>query len=115
MGRRLLFQFVKEFLKNTWRLKNEFMMKPYGERMYSFKFVSDEDRSKVLEIGCIHIASQLFVLIPWQLFMEAELEEIKTIPIWIIVKRFPIGLWDDKGFSVVVNAVGNPLFTDKLT
>lgn len=44
-----------------------------------------------------------------------ELEEIKTIPIWVIFKHFPMELWDEEGFYVVRSAVGNPLFTDTLT
>lgn len=44
-----------------------------------YVFVSEEDREKVLETGCCHVASQLFVVRPWQLFVEAELEAIRTI------------------------------------
>lgn len=69
---------------------------------------------KVLEIGCIHIESQVFVVWPWHLFVKTELEEMKTIPIWVIFKRFPMELWDEERFSVVRNTVGNPLFTDTL-
>lgn len=115
VGRRLPFQYVKEFHKKAWRLKNDFIMKTFGERMLSFEFVTEEDRVRVLELGCLHIVSQLFVVRPWQLFVEAELEEMKTIPIWVIVKRFPMELWDEEGFSVVGSAVGNPLFTNTLT
>lgn len=81
VGKRLPFQYVKEAIKQTWRLKNEFVMKPYGDWMFSFEFGTEEDRLKVLEIGCIHIASQWFVVRPWQLFFEADLEDMKTIPI----------------------------------
>lgn len=65
------------FVRNAWRLKNVFVMKLYGERMYSFEFCTDDDRNKVLEIGCPHIACKLFVVRPWQLFVEAKLEEMK--------------------------------------
>lgn len=111
----LPYQYVKEFLKSAWKLKNDFTMKSFGERMLSFEFVTEEDRLRVLELGCLHIASQLFVVRAWQLFMEAEIEEMKTIPIWVIFKRFPMELWDEEGFSVVGSVVGNPLFTDTLT
>lgn len=36
---------------------------------------------KVLDIRCFHVASQLFIVRPWQFFMETELEDMKTIPI----------------------------------
>lgn len=85
VGRRLPFSYVQDFIKETWKLQNNFIMKPYGDRMFSFEFVSQEERERVLELGCLHIASQLFVMIPCQLFVEANLEEIKMIPIWVKV------------------------------
>ncbi|KAF5196846.1 hypothetical protein FRX31_013569 [Thalictrum thalictroides] len=42
VGKNLPFGFVRETLIRTWRLKNNFIMKPYGETMYSFKFMNDE-------------------------------------------------------------------------
>lgn len=39
---------------------------------------------------------------------------MKTIPIWVIFKRFPIELWDNEGFSIMGSAIENPLFMDKL-
>ncbi|KAF5196915.1 hypothetical protein FRX31_013497 [Thalictrum thalictroides] len=44
VGRKLPFSFVRETLTRTWRLKNNFIMKTYGESMFSFQFNSDEDR-----------------------------------------------------------------------
>ncbi|KAF5199887.1 hypothetical protein FRX31_010524 [Thalictrum thalictroides] len=63
-------------------------MKTYGESMFSFQFSSDEDRKQVLEMGSLHIASQLFILRPWKLFVEAEFNDLKTIPVWVVMKIF---------------------------
>lgn len=52
-------------MKEACKLK-DFVMK--------FKFTDVEDRDKVLEIGCFHIASHLFVVRTWQPFIEAEIE-----------------------------------------
>lgn len=57
--------------------------------MYSFEPLIKEDRLKVLELRCFHIASQLFIVRPWQLFVEVELEEMKNRTIWVFFKRFP--------------------------
>ncbi|KAF5175149.1 hypothetical protein FRX31_035263 [Thalictrum thalictroides] len=101
VGKKLPFGFVRETLTRTWRLKNNFIMKQYGETMYSFKFMSDDDRKQVLEMGSLHIASQLFILRPWKLFVEGEFNDLKTIPVWVVMKRFPMELWDDEGFGRV--------------
>lgn len=67
-------------------IEKGFTMKPFGERMFSFEFNTIEDKQKVLDMGCFHIASNLFVIQPWHLFIEAEIEEMKTISIWEIIK-----------------------------
>ncbi|KAF5182280.1 hypothetical protein FRX31_028133, partial [Thalictrum thalictroides] len=41
VGRKLPFSFVRETLTRTWRLKKNFIMKTYGESMFSFQFSSD--------------------------------------------------------------------------
>lgn len=66
-------------------------------------------------MGCFHIASNLFVTRPWHFFVEVKIVEMKTIPIWAIIKRLPIELWDDDGFSAIGSAIGCPLFVDRLT
>ncbi|KAF5203375.1 hypothetical protein FRX31_007038, partial [Thalictrum thalictroides] len=114
VGKMLPFGFVRETLTRTWNLKNLFIMKAYGESKFSFEFRSEEDRKEVLEMGSLHIASQLFILRPWKLFIEAEFSELKTIPIWVLMKKFPMELWDDEGFGRVANTIGTPLFVDNL-
>ncbi|KAF5187780.1 hypothetical protein FRX31_022633, partial [Thalictrum thalictroides] len=103
VGKKLPFGFVRETLTRTWKLKNLFIMKAYG------------DRKQGLEMGSLHIASQLFILRPWKLFIEAEFSDLKTIPIWVVMKKFPMELWDDEGFGRVASTIGTPLFVDNLT
>ncbi|KAF5187491.1 hypothetical protein FRX31_022922, partial [Thalictrum thalictroides] len=115
VGRRPAYSYVKEVVARTWKLKNTFTMKVYGDKMFTFEFSNEDDRKAVLDIGSFHVASQLFVVRPWKLFVEAETEELKTIPIWVLFKKLPIELWDRKGFSQVGSAIGRPLFADKPT
>lgn len=68
--------------------------------MFSFEFNTQEDRQKVLDMGSLHIESNLFVIRPWWLFVEAKIEEIKRIQIWPIVKRLLVELWDEDGCVV---------------
>lgn len=67
--------------------------------MFSFEFTLEEESLKVFEIGCFHIASQLFLVRPWKLFIEVELEEMKIIPIWVILNNF---LWSCGMSNVLV-------------
>lgn len=64
MGRSPPFMFIKEALEKIWNIKLGFIMKTYGDMCSSCEFKSKEDREKVLEIGCLHVVSQLFVLRP---------------------------------------------------
>ncbi|KAF5180774.1 hypothetical protein FRX31_029640 [Thalictrum thalictroides] len=75
---------------------------------------SEEDRKQILEMGSLHITSLLFILRPWKLFIEDEFSDLKTIPIWVLMKKFSMELWDDEGFGRVANTIGTPLFVDNL-
>ncbi|KAF5199373.1 hypothetical protein FRX31_011039 [Thalictrum thalictroides] len=90
-------------------------MQAYGDTMFTFKFGSEEEKGIVLEIGSFHVASQLFIVRPWKLFVVAEMKEMKIVPIWVILKGYPMELWDRKGFSKVGSTISVQLFVDKLT
>lgn len=62
VGRRLNYGFVKETIMLIWKLKNSFLIKTFGERMFSFEFNSIKDKNKVLNLGCFHITSTLCVV-----------------------------------------------------
>ncbi|KAF5191438.1 hypothetical protein FRX31_018975 [Thalictrum thalictroides] len=109
IGRRPGYAYVKDIVTRMWRLKNPFIMRAYGDRMFTFEFEKEEDRSILLEMGSFHVTSQLVVIRPWKLFVEIESEEFTTIPIWVLFKQFPMDLWDSKGFSMVGSTVGRPL------
>ncbi|KAF5178600.1 hypothetical protein FRX31_031815, partial [Thalictrum thalictroides] len=68
-----------------------------------------------LDLGSFFIASQLFVIRPWKLFVENEAEELKTLPIWVVLKRFPMEMLDAEGFNMVGSTIGEPLFTNQPT
>lgn len=46
---------------------------------------------------------------------EAEIIEMRTIPISVIIKILLTELWDEDGFSIVGSAIGYPLFASRLT
>ncbi|KAL5709228.1 hypothetical protein ACHQM5_019940 [Ranunculus cassubicifolius] len=90
-------------------------MKTFGEHSYSFEFPNENARDDALEIGSFHIASQFFLVQPWRPFIEADLHELKTMPIWVILHKFPNDMWDELGFSQVASAIGKPMYPDKQT
>ncbi|KAL5706225.1 hypothetical protein ACHQM5_024423 [Ranunculus cassubicifolius] len=115
VGTRKEYNFVKKIVTTTWKPKKGFVMKTYGKQSFSFEFESDEDKQVAIDMGNFHIASQVFLVRQWEPFVEADINNLKTIPIWILLKNYPMEMWDDEGFSSVASAVGEPLFVDKLT
>ncbi|KAL5729650.1 hypothetical protein ACHQM5_002572 [Ranunculus cassubicifolius] len=112
--KRAPFRFVRDKVEEAWNTQ-EFIMKTYGEHSYSFQFPNDNARSDALEIGSFRIASHFFHVQPWRPFIEADLHELKSIPIWVILHKYPSDMWDDLGFSQVASAIGKPMYPDKLT
>ncbi|KAF5176005.1 hypothetical protein FRX31_034406 [Thalictrum thalictroides] len=70
IGRRPSYLYTKEACARQWKIK-DFIMQAYGDTKFTFKFGNDEEKRSVLEIGSFHIASQLFIVRPWKLFVEA--------------------------------------------
>lgn len=114
VGKRLAFGYVKEILSRTWGTSN-FEMNIHGEHTFLFKFNDDATRSKVLEIGSIHIASRLFILRPWAPELESEANVLRTIPIWVTMKKIPLFLWNPEGLQKIASFIGNPIMLDKAT
>ncbi|KAF5181693.1 hypothetical protein FRX31_028719 [Thalictrum thalictroides] len=114
IGRRPGYSYVKEMVNKAWKVQH-CIMKAYSEYSFTFEFANEVDKQKVLDMGSFHMASRLFVIQPWKLFHEADLQELKTIPIWVVFKKFPLEIWDEEGLSQVANVVGHPLYMDKLT
>lgn len=92
MSIELNFRYIEDIVTKVQKLKNGFMMNPFEERMFSFEFVTMEDKQKVLDMSYFLMASNIFVIRPWHLFVEVEIEEMKIIPIWVIIKRLPMEL-----------------------
>ncbi|KAL5710240.1 hypothetical protein ACHQM5_020829 [Ranunculus cassubicifolius] len=90
-------------------------MKFYGKKSFSFEFANDDDKAQALEIGNFYIASQPFIVRPWKLFIEADLKNLDTLPIWALFKDIPEELRDADGYSRLASEIGTPLYTDRKT
>lgn len=78
--RRLNFLYIKDIVTRVWKLKNGFTMRNFGERMFNFKFTTVEDKQTVLDMGCYHIANNLFIVRSWHLFVVAGVKRDEDDP-----------------------------------
>lgn len=115
VGKRLPYTYVKSVLKTLWKPKGEFEMITRGESLLIFKFALDEDRQTALETGCTHIANKLFIIRPWKPFIEQELVNLKSVPIWVKLFNVPFQFWTAKGLSILASYLGNPIMVDAPT
>lgn len=115
VGKRLAFQLVRNTVKRVWKVKNDFKMTLHDDSIFVFEFDSEEDRASSLEHGCFFIAGQLFVVRPWTLLIEQELSELKTIHVWVNLRKVPLHLWNAKGLGKLASFIGVPLMLDKKT
>ncbi|KAF6157283.1 hypothetical protein GIB67_016512 [Kingdonia uniflora] len=115
VGRRLAFPFLRETLNHLWGLKGDFKMSLENDCTYFFKFDLQEDKEKVLELGHQFIASRVFLIRPWRLFIEAEATTITAIPIWIVLRNIPVHMRHPKGIARVASAIGKPICLDRAT
>ncbi|KAL5716709.1 hypothetical protein ACHQM5_009837 [Ranunculus cassubicifolius] len=113
IGKKSSFSYVRACAEQFWETK-DFTMRTQGE-MFTFDFKDAEIRAKVLDKGSFFIASCVFYIRPWRLFVEQDIKELSTVPIWVLFEGFPIELWDKEGFSRVGSAIGTPLFLDSHT
>lgn len=115
VGSRLSFHIVEKAMKEIWKLKGGFRLTINGDSIFLFEFDLAEDRITAIEQGSVFISSRLFLIRPWHLFVEQDIQEMKTFPIWLNLKNIPIHLWNAKGISMITSVLGIPLLTDKNT
>lgn len=90
-------------------------MTVYGEEAFLFKFTLEEDRKMVLDLGSVHLANKLFLILLWSPFSEQQIGSIKIVPVWMILWDVPLHLWNATGFSMSASYVGKPIMTDTPT
>ncbi|OVA06397.1 protein of unknown function DUF4283 [Macleaya cordata] len=112
VGRSLTYNLVKSTLTKSWNLHGDFEMTIHGEGAFIFLFNLVEDRVKVLEHGHVYVANHLFIIRPWQPFVEQELAELRSVPIWITLKNILVHLWNNEGIGTIVSFLGKPLLMD---
>ncbi|KAF6163527.1 hypothetical protein GIB67_002532 [Kingdonia uniflora] len=115
VGKRLDYIFIRDTLCKTWKLKGLVDVTLQNNNIFFFKFSSSEDRDRVLEMGSQFIANRFFIIRPWRPFIETEEYTLKTIPIWVNLKKVPSHLLTPHGIGKISSFIGMPLFLDKVT
>ena len=65
-------------------------------------------RERILRRGMWNLCGVPVVLSKWSPIAEAEQEEIKTIPLWVIVKNVPAKYFSWKVLSAITSPLGLP-------
>lgn len=112
VGRKLPFHIVKESMDKAWKLKGNYRLTIHEESMYVFEFDLDEDRVIAVELWFVTILNSLFLIRPWQAFIEQDILEMKSVPVWMNLRNVPIHLWNEKGLGMIASVLGVPLISD---
>ncbi|KAF5182809.1 zinc ion binding / nucleic acid binding protein [Thalictrum thalictroides] len=114
IDRKLPYKLVKDSLTKAWKLGADFEMIT-DKQLYYFKFVSEEDKRKVIEMGPVFIVGRVFIISNWSPEIEAQRDYITSVPIWAKILDLPKELWTDDGISYAASLIGNPKCMDELT
>ncbi|XP_026430013.1 uncharacterized protein LOC113326511 [Papaver somniferum] len=66
-------------------------------------------------MGSLYVASRLFLVRPWSTLIEQHIGSLRSVPVWTIIRDFPIHLWNATGFARICSPVGTPIMTDTPT
>ena len=73
-----------------------------------FRIKDVRTRERILRRGMWNLCGVPVVLSKWSPIAEAEQEEIKTIPLWVIVKNVPAKYFSWKVLSAITSPLGLP-------
>ncbi|KAL3839389.1 hypothetical protein ACJIZ3_023980 [Penstemon smallii] len=80
-----------------------------------FKFMSDDDRNKVLNEGPYFIFGRPLLLKIMPKCFEFGDEGVSDVSVWVNLPDLPLDCWNAKVLSKIVSKIGKPIATDKLT
>ncbi|KAF6141517.1 hypothetical protein GIB67_012279 [Kingdonia uniflora] len=112
---KVAFNFLKDNLTKIWDLKGKLIMTIQGLNYYFLKFTNSEDKAKALELGHLHVASKIFFIREWRLFIDYEPKETYSLPLWAKFHNVPKQCWTKEGIGQLASMIGKPLYTDKAT
>ena len=114
-GKRLPYHAMHNLVHTTWGSKGLTDVILQRNRVYFFRFKSEETLHEILETGLWHFAKCLVFLNHWRKDIGLTSEEPKIIPIWIRLHGVPNELIHALRLSFLVSRFGNPLSTDAIS
>lgn len=96
-----------------WGRNCRITIRKLGESNYLFHIPDEASRTWVLQRGMRHIDDCLMVVAPWTPEATLAIPEIKTIPIWVTLKKIPNILYSIPGISHIASGLGAPMATHK--
>jgi len=100
-------------LKEGWKVKCTHWIHRSG--WIVFKFLSEEDRLKVLDGGPYFAYGRNLMLKIMPRCFRFGGEDVAIIPVWIQLPDLPLDCWNARALSKIASRVGKPITTDKLT
>lgn len=79
-----------------------------NEKTVRFRIKDSMVRSRILRRGMWNIADVPMVVSKWSTIIEETQPEIKSIPMWVILKNAPHTIYSWKGLGFLASAVGEP-------
>ena len=78
------------------------------QKTVRFRIKDERTRLRVLRRGRWNLCGVPVVLTKWSPIAEAEQDEIKTIPLWVIIKNVPQRYFSWKVLSAITSPLGTP-------
>ncbi|CAA7042997.1 unnamed protein product [Microthlaspi erraticum] len=96
-----------------WGRNCKITIRKLGECNYLFHIPDKETRNWVLQRGLWHVDDCLMFVASWTPEATLEIPEIKTMPVWVTLKKIPNILYSISGVSHIASGLGAPMATYK--
>ncbi|CAA7036535.1 unnamed protein product [Microthlaspi erraticum] len=100
------------FIK-IWGRNCKITIRKLGESNYLFHIPDDSTRIWVLQRGLWHVDNCMMFVAAWTLEASLAIQEIKTIPVWVTLKKLPNIMYSIPGISHIASGLGAVVATHK--
>ncbi|CAA7054038.1 unnamed protein product [Microthlaspi erraticum] len=96
-----------------WGRNCKITIRKLGKSTIFFHIPDKETRNWVLQRGLWHVDDCLMFVASWTPEATLEIPEIKTMPVWVTLKKIPNILYSISGVSHIASGLGAPMATYK--
>ncbi|GJU33233.1 RNA-directed DNA polymerase, eukaryota, reverse transcriptase zinc-binding domain protein [Tanacetum coccineum] len=108
----------QELKYNLFRMWGKFGLKSIiskGNRVFLFKFRSNEGIQSVIEMGPWMVNGKPMFVQKWDPSVSLDKAEPNKLPLWVRLRNLPLEAWTTKGISAVASRLGTPQIMDQTT